>query len=100
MDDSFQGMFKLIGSNYSVWKSKIRNMLVCNYLWLPLHIRSKMLDKIDASTWEVLHLKAVGYIMCFIDMSLYNNFDDDNNVDVLWEKIDTMFGNNNVVNFI
>ena len=28
MDDSLGGMFKLTGSNYSVWKSKMRDMLV------------------------------------------------------------------------
>ena len=29
MEDSFGGMFKLTGSKYSVWKSKMRRMLVC-----------------------------------------------------------------------
>ena len=28
MDDSLGGMFKLTGSNYSVWKSKMSDMLV------------------------------------------------------------------------
>ena len=28
MDNSLGGMFKLTGSNYSVWKSKMRDMLV------------------------------------------------------------------------
>ena len=30
--------------------------------------------RIDASTWEFMHLKAAAYVRCFIDMSLYNNF--------------------------
>ena len=34
MDDSLGGMFKLTGSNYSVWKSKMRDMLMVKDLWL------------------------------------------------------------------
>ena len=33
MDDSLGGMFKLTGSNYSVWKSKMRDMLMVKDLW-------------------------------------------------------------------
>ena len=40
-------------------------------------------DKIDASTWEAMHLKAATYIRCFIDMSLYDNFNEENNAYVL-----------------
>ena len=36
MDDSLGGMFKLTSSNYSVWKSKMRDMLVVKDLWLPV----------------------------------------------------------------
>ena len=36
MDDSLGGMFKLTGSNYSVWKSKMRDMVVVKDLWLPV----------------------------------------------------------------
>ena len=36
MDDLLGGMFKLTGSNYSVWKSKMREMLVCKDLCLPV----------------------------------------------------------------
>ena len=102
MEDSFGGMFKSTGSNYSVWKSvwksKMRDMLVCKDLWLSVQFRDKRLDKIDAATWEVLHLKAAAYVRCFIDMSLYNNFNEENKADVLWEKIGVMFENKNVVN--
>ena len=73
-------------------------MLVCKDLWLPVQFGDKRPDKINASTWEVLHLKAVMYVTCCIDMSLYNNFNEEKNVDVLWEKIGVMFENKNVVN--
>ena len=77
MDDSLGGMFKLTDSNYSVWKSNMRDMLVVKDLWLPVQFRDKRPDKIDAMTWEVMHMKTTAYIRCFIDMSLYNNFNEE-----------------------
>ena len=98
MDEHLGGMFKLTGSNYSVWKSKMRDMLMCKDLWLPVQYDETKTDKIDASTWEVIHMKAATYIRCFIDMSLYNNFNEENKADILWEKIGTMFENKDDVN--
>ena len=96
MEDPFSGMFKLTGSNYSVWKSKMRDMLVVKDLWL--HVGDGRPDKIDASTWEVMHLKTTSYIRCFINMSLYNNFNEENKAHELLEKINIMLENKNVVN--
>ena len=77
MDDSLGGMFKLTGSNYFVWKSKMRDMLVVKDLWLSVQFGDEKLDKIDAAIWEVMHMKTTTYIRCFIDMSLYNNFNEE-----------------------
>ena len=60
-----------------MWKSKKRDMLVCKDLWLPMHFRDGRPNKIDASTWEVMYLKTTTYIKCFIDMSLYNNLNEE-----------------------
>ena len=51
MEDSFGGMFKLTGSKYPVWKSKMRDMLVVKDLWLLVQFGDKKPDKIDATTW-------------------------------------------------
>ena len=79
-------MFKPTGSNYSVSKSKMRDMLVVKDLWLSVQFRDKRPDKIDSTIWEVMHMKTTAYIRCFIDMSLYNNFNEDSNAHELWEK--------------
>ena len=50
MDDSLGGMFKLTGSSFPVWKSKMRDMLVVKDLWLPLQFGDGQPNKIDAST--------------------------------------------------
>ena len=50
MEDTLDGMFKLTSSNYSVWKSKMREMLVVKDLWLPVQFGDGRPDKIDALT--------------------------------------------------
>ena len=98
MDESLGGMIKLTGSNYSIWRSKMRDMLVCKDMYLPvLHGQSKPED-INASTWDAMHLKPTSYIRCFIDMSLYNNFVDETKAHELWGKIETMFQTKNALN--
>ena len=98
MDESLGGMIKLTGPNYSIWKSKMRDMLVCKDLWLPvLHGASKP-ENIDTLTWDAMHLKTSAYIRCFIDMSLYNNFGDETKANELWRKIESMFQTKNALN--
>ena len=36
-------------------------------------------------------MKTMVYIRCFIDMSLYNNFNEESKAHELWEKIIIMF---------
>ena len=43
-------------------------------------------------------MKMMAYIRCFIDMSLYNNFNEESKAHELWAKIAIMFQNKNVVN--
>ena len=50
MEHPFSGMFKLTDSNYSVWKSKMRDMLVVKDLWLSVQFGDGRPDKIDAPT--------------------------------------------------
>ena len=66
MVELYRGMSKLTDSNYLVWKSKMRDMLVCEDLQLPVQFGNKRPDKIDAAVWEVLHLMTTAYIRCFI----------------------------------
>ena len=42
-----------------------------------------------------MHLKGVAYVRCFIDTSLYNNFNDELEADVFWKKIGTIFETKN-----
>ena len=43
-------------------------------------------------------MKTTTYIRCFIDMRLYNNFNEESKAHELCEKIDIMFQNKNAAN--
>ena len=57
MEDPFGGMVNLTSSKYSIWKSKMREMLVVKDLWLVVQFGDGRPNKIDAPTWKVTHLK-------------------------------------------
>ena len=56
---------------------RVQRPMVANTVW-----RNKP-DKIVVSTREIMHLKATAYVSCFICMGLYNNFDEEMDVDIL-----------------
>ena len=62
MEDSFSGMFKLTASNYPMWKSKMIEMLVVKDLLMSVQFGNKRPDKINATIWEVIHIKTMAYI--------------------------------------
>ena len=65
MDDSLGGMFKLTGSNYSAWKSKMRDMLVVKDLWLPVQFGDEKPDKFSKGSLIVARARKVNtlYLM-------------------------------------
>ena len=75
----------------------MRDMLVCKDMWLSVQYDKEKLDKIDALTWEAMHLKGVAYVRCFIDMSLYNKFNDELEADVFWKMLGTIFETKNAL---
>ena len=89
-------MLKLVGLNYSLWKLKVRNTYWYAKIYGGWHSTTR--PSLTTSMYRLIHLKLVTYIRCFIDMSLYNNCNEETNVEVLWKKIGSMFENKNVVN--
>ena len=65
---------------------------------MPVQFEDERPNKIDATIWDVMHMKTAAYIWCFIDMSLYNNFNEESKAHELWENINIMFQNKNVAN--
>ncbi len=91
MDESLGCMFKLTGPNYLLWKSNMKDFLICKDLYLLLLGDKGKPKDMDDAAWAVWHQKTTAYIRRFIDLSLYHNFEDETKADVLWKKIATMF---------
>ena len=53
MEDPFGGMFKITGSNYSIWKSKMRDILVVKDPWMPVSLGGDAFE--DNDVHPMLH---------------------------------------------
>ena len=100
MEDSSSlgGMFKLKGSNYSIWKPSMLDLLYCKDLYLPLEGDSAKPEKMSEEEWKILHRKTVRYIRRFLEHSIFHHFANEEKADVLWKKMEAMFERKNALN--
>ena len=64
-DDS--GMIKLITSNYSIWKTKMDDILYCKELFEPIECRGYKPVTTTENEWKKLNKKTIGKIRQLID---------------------------------
>ncbi|KAG6432970.1 hypothetical protein SASPL_104566 [Salvia splendens] len=95
---SLGGMFKLSGSNYSIWKPSMLDLLYCKDLYLPLQGDEAKPKDMSDDDWIIMHRKTVGYIRRFIEHSIFHHFANEEKADVLWKKIEAMFERKNALN--
>ncbi|XP_057806204.1 uncharacterized protein LOC131021133, partial [Salvia miltiorrhiza] len=95
---SLGGMFKLNGSNYSIWKPSMLDLLYCKDLYLPLHGDDAKPKDMSDDEWLIMHRKIVGYVRRFIEHSIFHHFANEEKADVLWKKMEAMFERKNALN--
>ncbi|KAG6395193.1 hypothetical protein SASPL_145834 [Salvia splendens] len=95
---SLGGMFKLSGSNYSIWKQSMLDLLHCKDLYLPLHGDDAKPKDMSDDDWIIMHRKTVGYIRRFVEHNIFHHFANEEKADVLWKKMEAMFERKNALN--
>ena len=80
---SIGGMFKLNGSNYSIWKPSMLDLLYCKDLFLPLLGDESKPKEMSEGEWKILHRKTVGYIRRFLDHNIFHHFANEKKADEL-----------------
>lgn len=90
-------MISLNGSNYQLWKSKMKDLLFVTKMHLPVFSESKPDDKSDAE-WNFEHEQVCGYIRQFVDDNVYNHICNETHARTLWTKLEMLYasksGNN------
>ena len=67
MDEAGSGMIKLIASNYSIWKTRMNDILYCKELFKPIECKGYKPITITEDEWKKLNRKTIGQIRQWVD---------------------------------
>ena len=62
MEESSNSMVELTASNYSIWKTRMEDILYCKELFEPIEFKGVKPIAIPDDDWMKLYRKAIGYI--------------------------------------
>jgi hypothetical protein len=93
---SVHGMVCLNSSNYSVWKTKMEEILYVKDLYEPILNETRPSGRVD-SEWKNWNRKAVGTIRQFVDNSVLQHIANDTNAYELWKKLEAMYERKNAL---
>ena len=91
-------MIKLTATNYSIWKSRMEDLLCClDYEDTLLGDEGKPKEMADTD-WTKLNRKAVGKIRQWVDNSVYQHVANETNASVVWKTLQELYENKNAQN--
>ncbi|XP_020243625.1 uncharacterized protein LOC109821878 [Asparagus officinalis] len=88
---SFGTMIKLDGSNWQVWKSKMKDILYSKDLHDHIEGDNAKSKKMTDKEWEKLYRKVIGYIRMWIDVSMFHHVSGETNAKSLWKKFEDLY---------
>ena len=87
----------LNGTNYHLWKGKMKDLLFMKNLHIPVFATKKPDSKSDEE-WEFEHQQVCGFIRQYVEDNVYNHIANETHARALWEKIESLYasksGNN------
>lgn len=90
MESNFTKMVYLNGTNYHIWRNKMKDLLFVKKLHLLMFDTEKSKSKSD-ELWEFEHEHACIYIRQFIDHDVYNHICNETHARTLWNKLELTF---------
>nr|KYP73286.1 Retrovirus-related Pol polyprotein from transposon TNT 1-94 [Cajanus cajan] len=90
-------MIVLNGTNYHLWKGKMKDLLFVKKMYFPVFTSQKP-DSMSEEDWNFEHQQMCGFIRKIIEDNVYNHIANETHVRTLWEKIKSLYpsksGNN------
>ena len=90
-------MVCLTGSNYHIWKDKMKDLLFVKKMHLPVFASNKP-QSLNDEEWEFEHLQVCGYIRQWVEDNVRNHIVNETHAKSLWDKLETLYasktGNN------
>lgn len=97
MEANTNRMICLNGSNYHLWKGKMKDLLFVKNLHLPVFASEKPKSKTDED-WSFEHQQICGFIRQYVEDNVYNHIANEEHARSLWKKIESLYasksGNN------
>ena len=90
MEINTNKMILLNGSNYHIWKGKMKDMLFVKSLHLPVFGSEKPDSKSDEE-WTFQHEQVCGFIRQFVEDNVYNHIQHETHTKSLWEKLENLY---------
>ena len=73
MEEVDSGMIKLTASNYSIWNTRMEDILYCKELFESIECRSYKLVIATEDEWKKLNRKIIGKIRQWVDQSVFHH---------------------------
>ena len=73
MEEADSGMIKLTASNYSIWKTRMKDILYSKELFEPIEYRGYKLVTTTEDEWKKLNRKTIGHIRQWVDHSVFHH---------------------------
>ncbi|KAK9042947.1 hypothetical protein V6N11_071300 [Hibiscus sabdariffa] len=97
MEINTRKMIMLNGTNYQLWRNKMKDLLFVKALHISFFATQKPDSKSDEE-WEFEHQQVCGFIRQFVEENIYNHIDQEIHARTLWEKHESLYssksGNN------
>lgn len=97
MEANTSRMVSLNGSNYHIWKGKMKDLLFVKNLHMPVFATQKPESKTEEE-WEFEHQQVCGFIRQWVEDNVYNHIANESHARTMWEKIESLYasksGNN------
>ncbi|KAH7568362.1 hypothetical protein JRO89_XS07G0281800 [Xanthoceras sorbifolium] len=97
MEAKFSKMISLNGTNYHIWRNKMKDLLFVTKLHLPVFTTVKPDGKTDEE-WDFEHEQVCGFIRQYVDDNVYNHICNEIHARTLWSKLEQLYasktGNN------
>ena len=83
-------MIALNGSNYHLWKGKMKDLLFVKKLHLLVFATHKS-DFMSNEEWDFEHQQICSFIRQYVEDNVYNHIANETHAGTLWEKIESLY---------
>ena len=91
MEEADSGMIKLTTSNYSIWNTRMEDILYCKELFEPIECRGYKPVIATEDEWKKLNRKIIEKIRQWVYQSVFHHVAKEVDAYSLWQKLKSLY---------